>query len=104
VSGGVGYQPVLDVINSWVTGRPKTIIAVFLVVTVLFGLGLPSISIDPGEEGFTEGTDEQEALDAVNEEFDRPFTSGEETTQLIQRNENVLSKEGVLRMLRLLQS
>ncbi|WP_336325666.1 efflux RND transporter permease subunit [Halovenus sp. HT40] len=100
---GVDYQPVLDLINSWVTGRPKTIILVFLIVTALFGLGLPYIEVDPGEEGFTEGTDEQEAFDAVNEEFDRPFASGEETTQLIQRNENVLSREGVLRMLELLQ-
>ncbi len=102
-NGGVDYQPVLDVINSWVTGRPKTIIVVFFVVTALFALGLPYIEIAPGEGGFTEGTDEQEALDAVNEEFDRPFAEGAETTQLIQRNENVLSREGVLRMLRLLQ-
>ncbi len=95
------YQPLLDAVNGWITGRPKTIILVFLVVTALFALGLPYIEVDPGEEGFTEGADEQEALDAVNEEFDPPFAEDEQSTQLIHRSENVLSREEVLRMLEL---
>ena len=96
-------QPALDAVNHLVTNRPKSIMVVFLLVTALFAAGLPLIELDPGEEGFTEGTPEQEALDAVEEEFDPPFADDEEATQLIQRGENVLSQEGLLRMLRLQQ-
>ena len=95
------YRPILHTVTRWITDRPGTIIVVFLLVTGLFALGLPAIELDPGEEGFTEGTPEQEALDAVNEEFDPAFADDEATTQLIQRGENVLSKQGVLRMLEL---
>ena len=97
------YQPILDTVNGWITERPKTIILLFLVLTALFAFGLPYIEVDPGEEGFTEGTDEQEALDAVNEEFDPPFADDDQSTQLIHHGENVLSREGVLRMLRLVE-
>lgn len=97
------YQPALDTVNGWITERPKTIIAIFLLVTVLFSLGLPFIEFDPGEEGFTEGTPEQEALDAANEEFQPPFADENPSTQLIHAGDNVLSREGVLAMLRLLQ-
>ena len=97
------YQPILDVINRWITDRSVTIIIVFLILTGLFAFGLPYIELDPGEEGFTEGTETQEALDAVNEEFDEPFADEDRTTQIIQRGENVLSRQGILRMLRLQQ-
>jgi len=101
--GPLSYQPVLDVVNGWITDRPKTIIVVFLLVTALFGLGLPFIEVDPGEEGFTEGTPEQEALDAVDEEFEPPFAEDDQSTQLIHRGENVVSREGVIRILTLIE-
>lgn len=101
--GPIQYQTALDTVNGWITERPKTIIVLFLLVTALFGLGLPFIEVDPGEEGFTEGTPEQEALDAVNEEFDPPFAQEAQSTQLIHRGENVVSRSGVLNMLTLLE-
>lgn len=97
----IAYQPLLDAVNNWITERPVLIIVIFLLVTAGFALGLPHIELDPGEGGFTEGIEEQDALDAVNEEFDDPFEPAERTTQLIQRGENVLSQQGVLRMLEL---
>jgi len=97
------YEPILDAVSSVITERPVTIIAVFVALTAGFALGLPYIALDPGEGGFTEGTEEQQALEAVNEEFDRPFAQDEQTTQIIHRSENVLSRESVLRMLRLQQ-
>lgn len=102
--GPLQYQPALDTLNSWITGRPKTIILVFLVLTALFSFGLPFIEVDPGEEGFTEGTPEQEALDAVDEEFQQPFAEDDQSTQLIHRGDNVLSRDAILDMLRVLET
>lgn len=89
----------LEPTTAWITDRPVSIVAVFLVLTALFALGLPFLEFDPGEEGFTEGTPEMDALEAVNEEFEDPFTADERSTQVVQRGENVVSREGVLRML-----
>jgi predicted RND superfamily exporter protein len=95
------HQRVLDVVNHWITERPGAIIVVFVLLTGLFALGLPYITLDPGEGGFTEDLPEMDAQEQVNEEFQDPFEADEQSTQLIQRGENVVSKQGILRMLRL---
>ena len=97
--GRFDYQAVIDRVDEWITERPRTIILVFLVVTVLFGVGLGNISTSAGTQQFTEDSPAQEALDRVNEEFSPAFETTNGTTQLIQRGRNVLSKEELLAML-----
>ncbi|AXG11671.1 efflux RND transporter permease subunit [Haloplanus rubicundus] len=95
----VEYQWLIDAADDWITGRPGTVVLVFLLVTAGFGLGLPAVSTESGTESFSEDVPEEQALEAVTEQFSAPFEADEGSTQLIQRGENVLSKRGLLRML-----
>lgn len=93
----------LSVVN-WVTGliveRPAVVVAVFLVCTIPFAVGLTNVTTETGTESFASDLPEQAALDAVNREFAASFALTESTTQLIQRDENVLSRESLVEMLR----
>ena len=91
-------------LNDAIVDRPRQVIAVFLVLTVVFAGGMGLVSTDTGAtDAFTEGLDEQEALEAVNQEFDDPFEPDSESTQLIHTGGNVLTKEALTRELRLLE-
>ena len=91
-------------LNNLIVDRPRAVIVAFLLLTAVFagGIGLVTTATEP-TEGFTEGLDEQEALDAVNEEFEDPFAADSESTQLIHVSENVLSKEALVRNLRTIE-
>jgi predicted RND superfamily exporter protein len=91
-------------LNSVIVDHPRQVIAVFLVMTVVFtaGIGLITTETD-ATDSFTEGLEEQEALDAVNEEFEDPFTADSEGTQLIHTGGNVLTKQALVRDLRVLE-
>jgi predicted RND superfamily exporter protein len=101
VRGKVDYQRFIDAADDWITGRPGTVVLAFLVMTAVFAVGLPSVSTESGTEQFSEDVPAEQALQDVNDKFTDPFAADEGSTQLIQRGENVLSKEGLLRMLRL---
>ncbi|RLM49546.1 RND family transporter [Halorubrum sp. Atlit-28R] len=91
-------------VNDAIVDRPRQVIVAFLVLTVVFAGGIGLVSTDTGAtDAFTEGLDEQEALDAVNQEFDDPFEPDSESTQLIHTGGNVLTKEALTRELRLLE-
>jgi predicted RND superfamily exporter protein len=89
---------------AWATAlvveRPALVVGVFLAFTVVFAVGLTNVTTETGTESFAEDLPEQAALDAVNREFAPPFAPSESTTQLIQRGENVLSREALVAMLR----
>jgi predicted RND superfamily exporter protein len=91
-------------LNSTIVDSPRRIVIVFLVFTVLFagGVGLISTETD-STDSFTEDLPEQQALDAVNEEFEPPFESDAESTQLIHTGGNVLTKEALVRNARVLE-
>ena len=93
------YQAIIDRIDRWITERPRTVIVAFLLVTVLFGVGLGNISTAAGTSQFTEDSPAQDALEEVNQEFSPPFETTNGTTQLIQRGPNVLAKDELLAML-----
>ena len=95
------YQPYVDWVDGYITERPKTVIVVFLVVTVLFGVGLGAVSTTAGTQQFTEDIPAQEALDEVNTKFTPAFATDSGSTQLIQRGGNVLSRTEMLRILEL---
>ncbi|TKX74440.1 RND transporter [Halorubrum sp. GN11_10-6_MGM] len=91
-------------LNDTIVDRPRRVIVVFLVLTVVFAGGMALVSTDTeATDSFTEGLDEQEALDAVNEEFEDPFEPDGESTQLIHSGSNVLTKEALVRDLRILE-
>jgi len=98
------YQRVIDAADDWIVNRPGTIVAAFLVLTVVFAIGLSNVSTQAGTESFSENVPEQTALTAINQRFEPPFAPGTGTTQLIQTGENALSREGLMRMLRLIDS
>lgn len=89
-------------LDHWVVDRSISIIIAFLILTSLFATGLGNISMESGTGQFSEDVPAFDTFDQVEEEFDSPFGDNEETTQLIQSDENVLSKDGMLRMLRAL--
>ena len=93
-----------DRATTLVVERPHVVVAVFLLLTIPFAVGLTSVTTETGTESFAADLPEQEALDAVNREFATPFAPTESTTQLIQREENVLSRDSLVEMLRVQQA
>jgi len=94
------YQDVIDRIDHLIGERPGTVIIAFLLVTALFATGLGNISTQSGTSQFTDNSPAQDALDAVDRVFGTSFSSDTASTQLIQRDQNVLAKPALLRMLR----
>ncbi|WP_049984291.1 RND family transporter [Halorubrum sp. BV1] len=91
-------------LNDAIVDSPRRVIVIFLVLTLVFAGGIGLVSTDTeATDSFTEDLDEQEALDAVNQEFEDPFEPERESTQLIHSGSNVLTKEALLRDLRVLE-
>ncbi|MFP4218872.1 MAG: hypothetical protein ACLFR6_08600, partial [Salinarchaeum sp.] len=91
LDGGIDAEPYLDRINALVLEHRVAITLLFLVVTAGFAVGLPNIpSTDSQTDSFTDGLAEQEALDAINEEFGDPFATDGDSTQIIQDGRDVL--------------
>jgi predicted RND superfamily exporter protein len=91
-------------LNNTIVDSPRKVIVGFLVLTLVFAGGVGLVSTDTeATDSFTDGLEEQEALDAVNEEFEDPFKPESESTQLIHSGSNVLTKEALLRDLRVLE-
>ena len=96
----VDVDTIVSGVTTHVATHPRRIVASFLVVTLLMTAGLGSISTETGTSQFSEGTPAEEALNAIDEDFFRPFAADTDSTQVIQENRNVLSKPAMLRMLR----
>ena len=97
---GQSFEAIVERINETVLDRPIAVIAAFVLVTALLAGGLPLITTDSeATDAFTEGLPEQEALDAVNDEFGDRFEEDRATTQLLHVGDNVLSKTELRRSL-----
>jgi predicted RND superfamily exporter protein len=91
-------------LNDSIVDSPRRVIIAFLVLTLVFTGGIGLVSTDTeATDSFTEGLEEQQALDAVNQEFEDPFQPDSESTQIIHSGGNVLTKEALLRDLRILE-
>ncbi|MCG1004949.1 MULTISPECIES: RND family transporter [Halobacterium] len=91
-------------LNETIVSQPRTVVVVFLVLTLLFTGGFGLISTETDATGsFTDNLQEQQALDKVNEEFEDPFEPSSESTQLIHTGDNVLSKEALTRNIQLIE-
>ena len=82
-----------------VVERPRRVVAVCLLLTVCFAPGMALLEAEAGSDQFVDDIPEADALDRVNERFDPAFGDEEATTQLIQRDANVLDRRGLLVML-----
>ncbi|WP_313694694.1 efflux RND transporter permease subunit [Halorarum halobium] len=97
---GLDHERLLERASGLVTDRPGRIIVAFLLVTSVFAVGLGNVSTEAGTSQFAAGIPAEEALSDVQREFGPSFTADTGSTQLIQRNRNVLTKPAMLRMLR----
>ncbi|MFC6797960.1 RND family transporter [Haladaptatus sp. DYSN1] len=90
----------LDWADHLIVDRSLQVVFAFLVMTAIFAVGLGNVETEAGTEQFAEEVPAQEALESINTEFSPTFSTGGGSTQLIQTGENVVSKQGMLRMLR----
>jgi len=91
---------IVSVVNGWINRHPGRIVLAFLLVTAGFGVGLGSVSTESGTQQFADETPANRALESIQRDFGPRFGDNVGSTQLIQREENVLSKESLLAMLR----
>jgi len=84
--------------------RRRAVIVAFLLVTAVFAGGMTMVTTDSdATDSFTQDVPAQNALDAVEEEFEAPFAADDESTQLVQTGTNVLSRTDLLASLRVLE-
>ncbi|MBO4249107.1 MMPL family transporter [Halomicrobium sp. IBSBa] len=93
------YQRYIDWIDDKIIYDSRRVILAFLVLTLVFGAGLSNISTSAGTSQFATGLEEEQALEDINREFSPTFETDTGSTQLIQKENNVLSKPAMLRML-----
>ncbi len=104
MTAGERIETATETLNDVIISRSRTVVIGFLVLTVIFagGFGLVTTDTD-ATDSFTDDLPEQDALDSVNEEFEGPFQTSDETTQLVHTGENVLTKEALVRSLLVLE-
>ena len=94
------HQRIIDRIDDQIANRPGQVVLAVLLLTAVFAAGLGNVSTEAGTEQFTTGVPAEEAFESVQQEFSPSFGADVGSTQLIQSERNVLSKPGLLRMLR----
>ncbi|QCC47581.1 efflux RND transporter permease subunit [Halobellus limi] len=94
------YQRFVDWADDKIVNSPKRVMLTFLLVTVLFAGGLGNVSTEAGTQQFAEDIPAADALERIENEFEPPFSPDPGSTQLVQRDRNVLSKGSMLAMLR----
>jgi predicted RND superfamily exporter protein len=99
MAGPIDYQRFIDAADDQIVNHPKRIVVAFLLLTVVFAGGLTNVSTDAGTEGFTQDVPAQVAFERVQDDFGPSFAADTGSTQLIQSEQNVLSKPAMIRML-----
>jgi len=91
-------------VNGTIVTNPKRVVLLFLLLTGVFAAGTTLVTTDSeGDDAFTEDLEEQEALDAIEAEFEDPFEAESESTQLVHVGTNVLSRTELVRSLAVLE-
>jgi predicted RND superfamily exporter protein len=93
------YQWLIDRVDDLIVNRSKTVIIVFLLVTVVFVGGLGNISTESGQQQFIEDLPSFQAIEDINENFGDSFSEETTSTTLIQESTNVLSRGALIDML-----
>jgi predicted RND superfamily exporter protein len=94
------YQRYVDWVDDRIVNSPGRVVLVFLLVSLVFTAGLGGVSTESGTQQFASDIPANNALEDINREFGPTFSADTGSTQLIQRGQNVLVKEELLRMLR----
>jgi predicted RND superfamily exporter protein len=94
------YQRYVDWVDDRIVNSPGRVMLAFLLVSLVFTAGLGGVSTESGTEQFASDIPANNALEDINREFGPSFAADTGSTQLIQRGQNVLVKEELLRMLR----
>ncbi|SDC94246.1 RND family transporter [Natrinema hispanicum] len=101
---GERIEAATEALNEVIISRSKTVVIAFLVMTAVFAGGFGLVSTDTDStDSFTNDLPEQDALDAVNEEFEGPFEASAESTQLVHSGNNVLTKTELVRSLAVIE-
>lgn len=98
------HERLVEAASRQIVDHSGRIIVIFLVVTLAFAGGVPGVEIDSGTERFFESVPEYHTQQVVEEKFGATFDAGDESTQVVVTDENVLSKRATLRMLELQQT
>ncbi|WP_255149972.1 efflux RND transporter permease subunit [Halorarius halobius] len=93
------YQRLIDRADHYIVERSRLVILAFLLVTLVFAVGLGAVSTDAGTSAFSQDIPAEKAFQQVNQKFSPSFSDDSGTTQLIQSGNNVLGKPALLRML-----
>ncbi|MEF8772572.1 efflux RND transporter permease subunit [Halodesulfurarchaeum sp.] len=96
----VDHEALVERVSKLIADHPRRVVAAFLIVTLVMATGMGNITTETGTSQFSEGTDSEQALKDVEREFGQPFAADSGSTQVIQTEQNVLSKSAMLRMLR----
>jgi predicted RND superfamily exporter protein len=96
----IEFQRFVDWADDNIVNRPKQVMLVFLLLTVVFAAGLGNVSTEAGTQQFSEDIPAANALERIENEFLPAFSEDTGSTQLVQRDSNVLSKQSMLEMLR----
>jgi predicted RND superfamily exporter protein len=94
------FQRFVDWADDNIVNRPGTVIVAFLIVSLVFTAGLGGVSTESGTQQFAEDIPAANALERIENEFLPVFSDDPGSTQLVQRDRNVLSKDSLLAMLR----
>ncbi|MFB6234892.1 MAG: RND family transporter [Halopenitus sp.] len=94
------HERAVDRVEALIVERPRTVIVAFLLVTVVFGTGLGSVTTSAGTQQFAENLPSNRALEDIQTEFSPSYGEDVGSTQLIQRSNNVLTPRAMIAMLR----
>ncbi|MFB6138834.1 MAG: RND family transporter [Halosimplex sp.] len=94
------FESITDEIGDAITAHPGRISLAFLLLTGVFLFGLGNVETESGSNQFVEDLNSYSAFEDIQREFGASFAESSTTTQLLQREQNVLSKPSLLRMLR----
>ncbi|ELZ36279.1 hypothetical protein C471_15777 [Halorubrum saccharovorum DSM 1137] len=86
-------------VDEFVTERPVTVIAVFLLISVVAVGGIGGIETSAGADQFTQDIPAQQALDDIDEEFETSIGGSATAAQVIVTDDNVLSRPTLIRIL-----
>jgi predicted RND superfamily exporter protein len=91
-------------LSETVVVRRRAVIVAFLVATAVFAGGMTMVTTESdATDSFTQDIPAQNALDAVEDEFEDPFAAEDESTQLVHTGTDVLSRGELLASLRVLE-
>ena len=96
----IDSQRFVDWADRRIVDRSGRVVAAFLVVTLVFTAGLGGVSTEAGTQQFAEDIPAATALERVENEFLPVFGDDPGSTQLVQRDRNVLTRDSMLAMVR----